>query len=250
MEHKLSFELGAQVGADAHFGLIVLQSDETLEYEFAQVFSKPEWSLHTSRVKSGDEVTVETLAEMENDLTGAAGLFPKSARYDVVGYGCTSGTSVIGAKRIADLVRLGCHTTHVTEPVSALVAACKAMGVKRLAFLSPYIGEVSQTLRQVLVEQGLDITVFGSFQEQLEENVARITPSSVVSASQKLVSEQNVDALFLSCTNLQSFSIVEELEQSLQCPVLSSNLVLAWHMMTLAGICSHRTDMGSLLREH
>ena len=124
------------------------------------------------------------------------------------------------------------------------------MGVKRLAFLSPYIGEVSQTLRQVLVEQGLDITVFGSFQEQLEENVARITPSSVVSASQKLVSEQNVDALFLSCTNLQSFSIVEELEQSLQCPVLSSNLVLAWHMMTLAGMCSHRTDMGSLLREH
>ena len=149
-------------------------------------------------------------------------------------------------------MRLGCHTTHVTDPVSALVAACKAMGVKRLAFLSPYIGEVSQTLRQVLVEQGLDITVFsGSFQEQLEENVARITPSSVVSASQKLVSEQNVDALFLSCANLQSFSIVRGAGAiaAMSCSLLKSGIGLAYDD-ACGNVQSQNRHGQSLLREH
>ena len=248
-DQKLDFDLGKTVCEQASYGLIVLQADETIEYEVSKVLSQRGCGVYTSRVKSGDDVTVATLSDMEKDLQGSAALFPKSCQFDVVGYGCTSGTSVIGANRISELIKAGCHTRHVTEPVSALLAACETFEIKRLAFLSPYIAEVSQRLRDVLTQAGIEIHVFGSFQEQAERNVARITPKSVMSAAHQLVKAQEVDALFLSCTNLQSFSIIEDLEQSLNMVVLSSNLVLTWHMMQLSGVLPAKRKPGRLMRE-
>ena len=86
-------------------GLIVLQSDETLEQDFRRLVPVEEASMHTSRIPSGDAVTPETLGAMEADLTQAASLFPNSARFDVIGYACTSGTAHIGADNVARLVK-------------------------------------------------------------------------------------------------------------------------------------------------
>jgi maleate isomerase len=44
------------------------------------------------------------------------------------------------------------------------------------------------------------------------------------------------DAVFVSCTNLRVAEIAEEAERRIGRPVLSSNLALAWHMLTLAGL--------------
>ena len=74
-------------------GLIVLQADETIEQDFRRLFPAEACDFFVSRVRSDPEVTTETLAAMANDMTAAASLFPRSAKFDVVGYGCTSGTS-------------------------------------------------------------------------------------------------------------------------------------------------------------
>jgi maleate isomerase len=44
-----------------------------------------------------------------------------------------------------------------------------------------------------------------------------------------------VDGLFLSCTNLRTLDVIAPLEEKLKMPVLSSNLVLAWHLSQIAG---------------
>ena len=45
-----------------------------------------------------------------------------------------------------------------------------------------------------------------------------------------------LDALFISCTNLRTLDVIEEIEQKTGMPVLSSNLVLAWHLLDLVGL--------------
>ena len=114
--------------ADApRIGLIVLQADETIEADFRRLIP-PGVEFLVSRVPSGAEVTSETLAEMAGHLTAAAALLPASASFAATGYACTSGTAQIGAAEVSRLVRAGTATDKVTDPVTALIAACRAFG--------------------------------------------------------------------------------------------------------------------------
>lgn len=234
-------------------GLVVLQADETIEADFRRLL--PDAPLLVTRVPSGREVTRATLAAMEGEITAACRLFPAGAAMSVVGYGCTSGTSVIGAERVAALVRAGVDAAHVTEPVSALVALCRERGVRRLGFVSPYIEPVSRTLRDVLEDHGIAVASFGSFAVAEEARVSRIDAASVTAAAR--AHAENVDAVFLSCTNLRTLPAIAALgapdtpdapdAPGLAVPVWSSNTVLAWHMARLAGT-ETRDEIVSLKR--
>ncbi|SDU18018.1 Asp/Glu racemase [Stappia sp. ES.058] len=215
-------------------GLIILQADETIERDFRRLLPM-ETAVHVSRVPSGLEVTQETLLAMQAHLPAAAGLFPDALRFDAVGYACTSGASVIGSARVAELVRAGANVEAITDPVQALIAACRAGGITRLALLSPYVEDVSDMLRQRLAGGGVDTPVFGSFNVAEESKVARIAPASVIDAATRLGADPSVEAVFLSCTNLRTLDLLEEVEVRIGKPVFSSNQVLAWHLCKLAG---------------
>lgn len=215
-------------------GLIALQSDETVETDLHRML--PEGiEMLVSRVPSGAEVTLAMLAAMAPALTGAAALFPAGARLAAVAYGCTSGTAQIGAARIAELIRAGIATDNVTEPVSALIAACAALGVRRLGVLSPYVAEVSERLFATIGAAGIQIAAFGSFDTAEEARVARISPESIVAAACAIAAAPATDAMFLSCTNMRTLDVIEEIEERTGKPVLSSNQVLAWHLFGHVG---------------
>ena len=211
-------------------GLIVLQSDETVEPELHQWLPPTHYDVLVSRVPSGEEVTEETLAAMAGHIQRSAELFPKSASFASVAYCCTSGTSVIGAEKVAELVASGCRTKSVTNPLSALVAACNKREIGRLAFLSPYVEAVSSRLRNVLAQEGIESPVFGSFEEGEEAKVAWIDQDSIIQAASHLAGSGNADGIFLSCTNLKTVNLLEALQEKLGIPVLSSNFVLAEHL--------------------
>ncbi len=229
-------------------GLIVLQADETIEDDIRQ-FLPIDLSCLVSRVPSGTEVTTNTLREMEHHLTEAAALFPRSARFAAIGYGCTSGTAEIGAERVTELVQAGATTRAVSNPVTALIGACARLGVTRLGLVSPYVAPVSDRLRQVLRDAGIDTPRFASFEEPLEENVARIDTASVVNAAVALGRDDDCEAVFLSCTNLRTLAAIPEIEAEIGKPVLSSNQVLAWHLCQLAGASPSAVAPGTLFSQ-
>lgn len=239
----------------ARLGLVALQSDRTIEDDFRRLMPA-DVSLLVSRVPSATDVSSETLAEMEGVLRGAASLFPRGHSFDVVGYGCTSGTAQIGADVIAREVRAGTSSRTVSEPVSGLIAACAALGLDRLAIVSPYVASVSDRLRDVLRAAGVETPHFVSFDEANEEAVTLIDDASVRTAAHTVMEGADVQAVFLSCTNLRTLDVISDLEAELGLPVLSSNQVLAWHMSKLApvpdAVCpgrlfaktGHRTTLG------
>lgn len=241
-----TYELGPQIGSTARLGLIVLKSDERIEADFQTLLP------HTddvaglvTRIPSETEVTREALAGMEARLTEAASMFPDSMSFDVIGYGCTSASSVIGSQQVADRIRAGRNTTHVTNPLAALQAACEALSIRKLAVLTPYTENVTDGLISVLETSGVSCPQVASFNEAEEARVARIPPTDVANAARALAQNSDADAVFLSCTNLNTFSVIADLEQELGKPVLSSNSVLFWHMFRLAGL-TDLADSGRL----
>lgn len=227
-------------------GLIALQSDETIEGDLRALLPTRVECL-VSRVPSGAEVSSDTLSAMQHGLSNAAALFPAGLEFDVIGYGCTSGTAEIGADRVAAKIRDGTSTVSVTDPLTALTEACRFFGLTRIALLSPYVAEVSARLREELARRGVETPLLGSFNVATEAVVARISAASVMAAARDLMASSDVEGLFLSCTNLRALDVIAPLEQTLGKPVLSSNQVLAWHMMRLGGLAPSQTAPGRLM---
>ena len=79
----------------------------------------PEAALYHSRVPSDPEVTAETLARMEAALPAAVSLLPP-VDFNVVGYGCTSGATIIGEPGVERAVHSVRPGVAVTNPAPAL----------------------------------------------------------------------------------------------------------------------------------
>ena len=63
------------------------------------------------------------------------------------------------------------------------------------------------------------------------------------------VLKQDCEAVFISCTNLKTFKIINEAEKVLDKPVISSNLAISWQMLREAGIKS-TSGPGILFSKH
>lgn len=233
----LDYELTSPIGEKATFGLVALQTDETVEPELQSVFTQEGVALYTTRIQSEAEVTPETLKLMEAKLPLSVSLLPPSLDFDVIGYACTSGATIIGPDRISELILKGSNAKHATNPLTALIDICQQHNVKSLGFISPYIDSVSLPMRTYLEEKaGIKITNFATYNESTEAKVARIAPQSILDAAIKIGNSSDCDAVFLSCTNLRTFSILESAKAQLGKPVWSSNYVLAHHMSKLVDI--------------
>ena len=136
----------------------------------------------------------------------------------------------------------------MTDPITAVTAALRALDVKRIGFVTPYIAEVSAAMRQNLETAGFEIAAFGSFEQIEEQVVARIDSTSVRQAILDVGTDAVCDAVFVSCTNLRTRNVIPETEIALGRPVISSNQALAWHMQRLAGIEDGPTGCGRLMR--
>ncbi len=225
---QISFDLVGPIGSKATLGLVVLQADETLEQDFRRLFPDREIALYVSRIPSGDELTTDSIAAMKADLPRAAQLLPRAARFDAVGYGCTSGTTLIGADAVARMVRQGVETAMVTDPLSAALAALKVLGIERLGLVTPYVASIAAPVGDAFAAAGFSLGQTLTFGEEVEARVARIAPASIKAAAR--AAAKGAEAVFLSCTNLRTLDLIDDLEAELGVPVLSSNQVLAWHM--------------------
>lgn len=216
----------------ATLGVIVLQTEETLEAEFRRVLPA-DISLMHSRIPSAPEVTPETLAQMERALPEAARLLPQSAKPDVIAYACTSGATVIGRDNVAAAIHRYHPNVATTDPMTAVIAALRALGARRIGLLTPYLPSVSARMQTLLEDEGFEIAAFASYEQEEEAIVSRISEASTLNA---IAAMPPVDAIFASCTNLRTFGIIDAAEAATGAPVISSNLALVWHMLRLAGV--------------
>jgi maleate isomerase len=226
--------------------LLVLQADERIERDFRRLIPS-EVNLLVSRIPSARDVSSDSLRAMEAHLKSSADLFPQSAPLDALGYACTSASAEIGSAQIAHHLRGVAQ--KITDPLSALASACKASNLERIALLSPYVSAVANRLREALTERGIDTVAMGSFHVREEARVVRLSSASVERAAEALAKDApDAQAVFLSCTNLNTLDAIGPLERKIGKPVLSSNLVLAWDLLNLAGCLPHGTKPGDLLR--
>jgi maleate isomerase len=228
-------------------GLVALATDHVCELDLRQIIPQDRLPLYVGRIGFAPEITVETLGAMRDGITAAASLILAGGRLDVLAYGCTSGTMVIGEDEVFARLRAAHPGVACTSPPTAALAALKALGLRRIAVLTPYTEAVNHRVVEYFNARGLDIAAFGAFNKESDAEIAAIAPASIVEAALAL-DAPDVEGIFLSCTGLRGAAVVEALEARLGKPVITSNQAMAWHAMRLAGYNEPVRGFGRLLR--
>jgi len=239
---KYDLDLGA--GQGKRLGLIVLSTDETLEWEVRGTLARHDVNLLHARIPARADVTPEDLRSMAPEMTRTAALLPKDL--SVVGYGCTSASALIGPDEVRLRIQEAHPGTPVTNPLSGVVAALQALGATRVAMVTPYVKEVSAPMRDALAGHGIEVVNAVSFDQHEDWTVARIAEASTHDAMLEVGRAKGVQAIFTSCTNLRTFNAIEPVEAALGLPVVSSNQALLWHMLRLADVEAHGWGPGRL----
>jgi maleate isomerase len=147
-------------------------------------------------------------------------------------------------ERIAlDAVVMACTSAGFTAPGQPLVASsfdalCTVLsrhGVARIALATPYPHPTTDCEADAFAAAG--IKVAGRASLALDDDYARVTPGEIKRLLDQIDPDAfaDADALVLSCTGWSTRAQIDECEQALGIPVLSSNLATAIYALTAAG---------------
>ena len=234
------------IATRARIGLVVLASDHTVEHEFRQIVTMPGVAVYQTRIPNSPDITTESLRAMETDIANQAAVILPGVELDVLAYGCTSASIVLGEERVFELIKKGRPEAQPTTPVTAAFAAFRALQTHRIGVVTPYSEEINRTVRQYFIDNGLQVPVFGSFNQTDDNRAARISIDCIRDAIMSVGSHTEIEAVFLSCTSLRLTEEVDKIESELGKPVTSSNHALIWHALRLAGVSERIDGYGSL----
>jgi maleate isomerase len=232
----LPCELDGGIAQRAAIGLLVLASDQTMEYEFRRLVKQDGVAVYESRLFNDNDITPATLRAMRERIAPAADLILPGMKLDVVAFGCTSASMELGEEEVFRQIHSVRPGVKCTTPVTAAFAAFEALGARRIGVLTPYSHEVNAGVRAYLDKRGATVAAFGTFNKLDDRDAARISPASIADGIRTLARGASLDAVFVSCTSLRLSEIVTEVEDAIGIPVTSSDHAMAWHCLRLAGV--------------
>ena len=244
----LPSELDSGIAHRAAIGLIVLASDQTIEHEFHRAIRQDGVAAYANRIAFDNHVTPETLRASGARIAEAAALLLPGMPLDVIAYGCTSASMELGEERVFSEIGKARPEAKCTTPVTAALAALRALEVRRVGIVTPYGPDINRNVAAYFAERGFDVPAIASFNRQDDREAARIAPRAIADGIARMGERADVDAVFLSCTNLRFVDSAAKIEAQIGKPVTSSNHALIWHCLRLAGIDAPIDGLGRLFR--
>jgi maleate isomerase len=208
-------------------GILIPSSNTTVEREFSRVLYGVDLSLHFSRMHL-ENVTVKDLLAMKKETVTASRLL-KDADVDMLVFACTSGTLYKSARNDQAIVKKIVKATclPVVATANAVIQSLRKLEVQRISLATPYIEEINSKEIAFLKHEGFDVTNVCSLNIRENRSIGQLSTADAVSLGTRANSE-SAEALFISCTNFQTFEAIPVLERNLKKPVITSNSATLW----------------------
>lgn len=232
----------------ARLGFVLLAMEQTIDSDLTRM--APEGvGIHVTRAAMANAVNVDTLTEMLQYIQPAGEVLLPELDFDVVCYACTSGTVVNGEATVERELAKGTQAKHSTTLLGGVREALTALNAKRVSVVTPYVDGINQLEAAYLEDRGFQVDSLHGLEIELDQDIARVRTRFLADYAQQHTHPDS-DVLFISCGALRSIEIIDELEQRIGKPVITSNQAMMWHCLRLAGITDSLDDLGVLFREH
>lgn len=228
-------------------GVINPSAAVTFDHEWARMLPRGV-SFHVTRLLLVDG-SATALAAMAARAAEAARILSTS-RVHVVAYACTLGSlfrGVVGERALAAELERAAGVPAVTM-ARAAAEALRALGVRRVAVGNPYGVEANRWVRQYLEGEGLVVTALRGTAVADSWSIAQAQPRSAFDLGREVLAEApDADGIFLSCGNMRTVEVLDELEELTGRPVVSSNQAMLWYSLRILGIHAPVRGYGRLL---
>lgn len=124
-----------------------------------------------------------------------------------------------------------------------VLAALHFLGVRRIAYATPYDEELTERGRAHLTAHGFEVV--GMARLQGVRNIYAETPARAYAVG-KQADRPEAEAVFLSGTGMPTLAIIQALEDDLGKPVISAASAMMWAALRAAGVSVQRPGYGRL----
>ncbi len=222
-------------GKAGRIGIATPQANPTVEAEFSILFPRSVL-LQTSRLVCADKDPnhrlVDYITNLENTLKSYGSMV-----LSAFGFACTGSSYLIGSEREDQIINhLSAATGYpIITAAGAIKAVLRAQGISKIALIAPYPQPIID--RAIEYWSGAGIQTVTSFQVPTRtsntETIYELSSSDAARGLQGLA-VKNADAILLSGTGMPTLACIEA--QNTGIPVFSSNLCLAWQLLSVIGL--------------
>ena len=167
----------------------------------------------------------------------------------VIVFNCTANSmegGLAGEARVREVIQEASGCLAITTG-QAITEALKLFQLKKLVLISPYVAATNQHEIRFLSEAGFDVIHDLGLGLRGGAQYINVTPQRW-----KEIALENVrpeaDGYLLSCTNTTMIEAIEELEQGLKKPVVTSNQAVLWASLRQLNIAQPIPGLGRLFR--
>lgn len=225
-------------------GFIIPSSNRLSEPQFHR-YAPPGVAVHFTRLRMTGP-NHRPLPQLLPEVAAAA-LTLADARADLIVFHCT-GTAMeegpSGDQRILAAITEATGSPAIST-ATGVVDALRALQARRIALALP---QAQKTLREeagYVEAMGFEVVRRRGMGLTESDDYLAVTPAEWVDYVAEMA-DPEVDTYFLSCTNTHAIEVVEELEQRLGRPVVTSNQATLWSALRRLGRDDRVPGLGRL----
>jgi maleate isomerase len=229
----------------ARIGLIIPSSNRMVEQEMTPAFPGGVQA-HVTRLRMTGPNRGPLDAVLPRVEEASRALV--DARCEVVAFHCTANSMQEGRggeERILAALA-GAGARHATTTATAVRRAFEALGGRRIVLVTPYDQATTDHEAEFLSAAGFEVLHAVGFALAGSDAYCAAPPAywkeRVLEGARS-----DADVYFLSCANISTFSVIDELERALGRPVVTSNQVVLWDALQQVGWTEPVGGLGRLL---
>ena len=220
----------------ARLGFLIPPGNPNTEGEIIKM-ARPEFSVHFTRMVAFGE-TGSLLGQDERNQSQIDHLdenleLMKLVKPSVVAMAHTANSYTLGKDgeaKLVDRLQKKFDLPFITA-FGSVVTALKKIGVKNIAFGTPYSEQNTLRCKNLLEEYGFNIVRFGNLPGV--KNIYDETPERA-DQLMKQVNASGADALFVSGVGMPTIDAIDNAERNLGKPVISSIAATMWNSLRTA----------------
>jgi len=172
----------------------------------------------------------------------------KTAGVDIIVYGCTSGSFIMGKgfdKEIIKEIEMETGITATTVS-TALIDALNLLKARKIAIGTPYSNDINERARKFFEDNGFEVIRIIGLNIARDVDIGKLEPYVAYKLGVR-ADDKSADCILLLCTDIGTIEILDLLEKILKKPVISSNQAALWHVLHLKNLGIKIKGYGSLL---
>jgi maleate isomerase len=228
----------------ARYGLIIPSSNRMAEPHACR-YTPPGVVPHTARLR----MTGPHFMALDDLLLKVADTAATlaDARCDPIVFHCTANSmaeGLAGERRIAQAI-VDATGAKATTTAAATMAALRVLRAARIVLVSPYRRSAHEHEIAFMEEAGIEIVGERNLDLAGSDAYCGMPPADWVEVMTGMKTDR-ADAYFVSCANIRATEVIGEMESALGAPVITSNQLVIWQGVRLAGIDDPLPGLGIL----